>query len=162
MGRSRHHIMPPLNGSPTDRQCEQIASLSGMPLNVIRFVLCDGWSVTPATAKRIRDVLDRSDRPRVSSKIAKKAITVSEKSRRDGRPPHGYEGPFVIPVEKIEKDMLLMVSDRLVSGWIRVTEAPVKSTMRKNELVILTESGNVLSNNTLSVRVAVHVDSDSQ
>lgn len=155
MGRAKHVRLPRLPEHITERDCERVASHSGFPLALVSAVLRDGHAITPALADRLRKALHRSDSARVSSRAVKPAIELSEPAQRYGLPPEGYEGPIVIPVAKLEPDMLLMVSDRLVTGWLRVTKKPVKNNSARHELVIATESADVISAKNASVRVAM-------
>lgn len=158
MGRGKHTRLPRLPEHVSQRDCERVAAHSGFPLALVSAVLCDGHAITPALAERLRKSLHRDDSARVSSRAVKPAIELSEPAQRYGLPPEGYEGPIVIPVTKLQPGMLLMVSDRLVTGWLRVTEKPVKNDSARHELVIATESADVISAKTASVRVAIAIE----
>ena len=162
MGRAKHTTLPKLSEEVSDHECEDVARAVNFPLALIRAILQDGAAVTPAVADALRKHLHKDDRQRVLTRVRKPEMALSEPAQRYGLAPPGYKGPFDIPVTKVRPEMLLMVSDRLATGWLRVTGKPTARKDGTSDLIVPTEHGNVISAKKLSVRVAVQADGDSQ
>lgn len=163
-GRNRHRRLDRIGGAPSTSDCDELADITGIPVNILSRVLIDGDFATPALAQRIRDVMHPDNRKLVTVRPSTPSVEYSAPSKKFGLPPAGYRGPTVIPVSKVEVGMLLMVSDpsKKTGGWLLVTKPPESDAEDRNSLKIETEHGTVHSANNMSVRVAAQAGSDSR